>query len=102
MQLEHPEFLCSQQNKRLRHVGELGHEDRENVTQVGFGLPAAGNGVEGVGLGAVKAEQLCRQVPVDGEGGAQAGHAAKRAVVKRAIPVVEAQDHAANRFGIGG
>ena len=45
----------------------MGEKHGENLGEFGFGLPAAGDRINGVGLGAVAAEQLSGEMTVDGK-----------------------------------
>ena len=102
MQLQHTEFLRTEQNKRLRHARQVRQQYSQALRQFRFGLPTAGNGIDRVGLGTITAQELSGEVAVDGERGAKPRHAPQRTIIKRFIPEVQALYHAPDGFRIGG
>ena len=78
----------------------MGEQHSETLGEVRFGLPAAGDRINGVGLGAVTAQQLSGEMTVNGKSRAKPRHASQRTIVKRFVPEGQALHHAPYGFGI--
>src|SRR5215813_13896774 len=78
----------------------MGEQHGENLGEVRFRLPAAGDWINGVGLRAVTTQQCSSELAVDRKSRAKSRHAPQRTIVKRFVPEVQALHHAPYGLGI--
>src|SRR5215510_1867333 len=78
----------------------MGEQHGENLSEVRFRLPAAGDWINGVGLRAITAQQLSSEMAVYGKSRTKSRHAPQWTIVKRFVPEVQVLHHAPYGFGI--